>query len=199
MYAVVGNKWRFRELNRLPGLILPERNDRHRWEGLPGAAITIGTGGADIGSARFRTCARPLWRHNCATISSMTEDTLLRFHALRQALVEEKAGLEQRIREITAVLGAATAGTGEIAPAVATTNQESPAPVKSKAKRAMRGALKEAIVAELQKAGTGGTSISAIAQALGVKELNVRAWFYATGKKIKNVKKVGRGVFGWKA
>ena len=129
----------------------------------------------------------------------MTEDTLLRFHALRQALVEEKAGLEQRIREITAVLGAATAGTGEIAPAVATTNQESPAPVKSKAKRAMRGALKEAIVAELQKAGTGGTSISAIAQALGVKELNVRAWFYATGKKIKNVKKVGRGVFGWKA
>ena len=126
----------------------------------------------------------------------MIEDTLLRFHALRHALVEEKAGLEQRIREITAALGAAIDGTGEIALAVAATRQKSPAPVKTKAKRV---ALKEAIVAELQKAGAVGVSVSAVAQTLGVKESNVKAWFYATGKKIKNVKKVGRGVFGWKA
>jgi len=129
----------------------------------------------------------------------MNDDTLLRFHALRQGLAEEKAALQKRLKNIDDVLGFGACEPEATPPAVAVTKKKVPSAGKPKAKRAARGALKEGIVGELQKAGEAGLSIPTIAGNLGVKETNVRAWFYATGKKIKNIKKVARGVFAWAA
>ena len=138
-------------------------------------------------------------RQTRRTILIMNTDTLLRFHALRQELIEERDAIQQRLCEISAVLADGPSGTKESAPVTAASKGRTAAPAKSKGKRAARGAMKEAIVAALQKAGVAGISVKQLAQDHGFKEGNVSVWFYTTGKKIKNISKVGRGTFGWKA
>ena len=59
------------------------------------------------------------------------------------------------------------------------------------------GELKTGVVEALQHAGKSGLHIKEIASSLQVKEPNIRVWFYSTGKKIKNIKKVGRARYAW--
>lgn len=68
------------------------------------------------------------------------------------------------------------------------------APKASKAKRptGKRGALKDAILAELEAAGKAGVSVKDIAPKLGVKSQNIHVWFASTGKKL-GIKRVGPG------
>lgn len=66
-----------------------------------------------------------------------------------------------------------------------------------KAPRAKRGALKETIIDLLKKAGKEGLSVKDIAAKTGVKGANIHAWFFTTGKKIKEIKKVGKSTHAW--
>ena len=56
-----------------------------------------------------------------------------------------------------------------------------------------RGALKDSILAALQKAGGEGLAVQDLAAALGVKSQNIHVWFSSTGRKVKGVTKVGAG------
>ena len=55
------------------------------------------------------------------------------------------------------------------------------------------GALKDSILAALQKAGDEGLAVKDLAAALGVKSQNIHVWFSSTGRKVKGVTKVGAG------
>jgi len=63
--------------------------------------------------------------------------------------------------------------------------------------RAKRGALKETILALLKEAGATGLSVKEIAAKTGVKGANIHAWFFTTGKKISQIKKVGKSTHAW--
>src|SRR6476620_3348839 len=56
-----------------------------------------------------------------------------------------------------------------------------------------RGALKDSILAALQKAGGAGLAIKDLSAALGVKGRNLHVWFSSTGRKVKGITKVGAG------
>jgi hypothetical protein len=56
-----------------------------------------------------------------------------------------------------------------------------------------RGALKDSILAALQKAGGAGLAIKDLSAALGVKGQNLHVWFSSTGRKVKGITKVGAG------
>jgi len=65
-------------------------------------------------------------------------------------------------------------------------------------KTGKRGAIKEQIVAALQKAGAKGISVKDLSTKLGVKPGNVHVWFATTGKTV-GVEKVAPGVYRLKA
>ena len=64
-------------------------------------------------------------------------------------------------------------------------------------KRARRGQMKEQIVALLKEAGKQGLHVRDIVKKTGTKDPSVRVWFYATGKKIKNIKQVAPATYAW--
>ena len=64
------------------------------------------------------------------------------------------------------------------------------APAK-KGKKARRGALKEQIIGELKKAGSGGITIKDLSDKLGIQYRNVYVWFVTTGKNVSGIKKMG--------
>ena len=63
---------------------------------------------------------------------------------------------------------------------------------------ARRGALKDALLAALQKADGAGIAIKDLSRALGVKAQNLYVWFSSTGKKVKGVTKVSAGRWAYK-
>jgi hypothetical protein len=60
-----------------------------------------------------------------------------------------------------------------------------------------RGALKESILAALQKAGGAGIAINDLSRTLGVKAQNLHVWFSSTGKKVKGITKVRAGCWAY--
>ena len=60
-----------------------------------------------------------------------------------------------------------------------------------------RGELKAKIVNLLQGAGKDGLHVKEIVKRTGAKENNIRVWFYATGKKIKNIKQIAPATYRW--
>jgi hypothetical protein len=72
--------------------------------------------------------------------------------------------------------------------------ESKPAPLSRGPKSGQRrGALKDSILAALQKAGREGLAVKDLAAALGVKSQNIHVWFSSTGRKVKGVTKVGAG------
>jgi len=63
------------------------------------------------------------------------------------------------------------------------------------AKKGKRGALKEAVLAELKAAGSKGVSVKDLSDKLGVKNQNLHVWFSTTGKTVKGLKKTGTGTW----
>lgn len=53
--------------------------------------------------------------------------------------------------------------------------------------------MKESIISLLQEAGPKGLTIAEIAEKLDVLRARVQAWFSGTGKRTKEVKKIGVG------
>lgn len=68
-----------------------------------------------------------------------------------------------------------------------------------KASRAKRGAMKDTIISLLKEAGKEGLSVKDIAAKTGLKGANIHAWFFNTGKKIKEIQKVGKSTHAWVA
>jgi hypothetical protein len=60
------------------------------------------------------------------------------------------------------------------------------------------GALKDSILAALQKADGSGIAIKDLSRALGVKAQNLHVWFSSTGRKVKGVTKVSAGRWAYK-
>ena len=60
-----------------------------------------------------------------------------------------------------------------------------------------RGELKAAIIKLLKQAGGSGTTVKAVAASLGINAGNVYVWFFGTGKRVKEIKKVGRAKYAW--
>ena len=60
------------------------------------------------------------------------------------------------------------------------------------------GQLKESVIQLLKAAGQKGITLKEICGKLGLSQGHLNNWLYATGKKIKEIKKIGRGVYAWK-
>jgi hypothetical protein len=65
----------------------------------------------------------------------------------------------------------------------------------TKKKRSKR--LKDGLLKELERAGSGGLTVKELSAKLKVKPGNVFSWFYTTGKKIKGIKKVGEAKYSY--
>lgn len=116
---------------------------------------------------------------------------------LKQAivLVEQKEKLQAEVARIDAVLAGLGAGQRVIAPAAS--GRVTALASKARGKRAKRGEVKAAIVELVRNSGKSGITVKDISSRLGIKYAHVFAWFYTTGSKIKEIKKVGPGKYGW--
>lgn len=63
------------------------------------------------------------------------------------------------------------------------------------AKRAPRGQIKKKIIAALKAAGDAGLKVTDLSKKIGVKNANVHVWFSSTGKKLPEIKRVGKAHF----
>jgi hypothetical protein len=121
-----------------------------------------------------------------------------------QKLVERKETLAQQIAEINSELETFEAGTSPRAhsaePAAASKTRAKPAPQQKQKSggRARPGGLKDRIVKELKSAGPQGVKVMDLAAKLGTSYGNVTAFFKGTGKRMKEVSKVGPAQFAWK-
>jgi len=116
-------------------------------------------------------------------------------------LLEEKEALNAKIAKVDAALAAYQGAPVVAAPAPARTavaKASAKAPVK-RARRARRGSTKIAIIDLVKSAGKGGITVKEVAAKLGVPANRVYTWFYATGKSVKEIKKVGEAKYAWAA
>ena len=125
---------------------------------------------------------------NLATISAADFVQIAR-------LLKAKEALLAKVADIDAELAAFESGGS---PSKSRRGRPSKASAGApKAGRAKRGALKETIVELLKGAGKEGLSVKDIAAKTGVKGANIHAWFFTTGKKIKEIQKVGKSTHAW--
>ena len=108
-------------------------------------------------------------------------------------LLKAKEALLAKVADIDAELAAFESG------AAIDARRGRPAKVAGapKAGRAKRGALKDTIISMLKDAGKAGLSVKDIAARTGIKGANIHAWFFTTGKKIKEIQKVGKSTHAW--
>lgn len=67
------------------------------------------------------------------------------------------------------------------------------------ARRRRPGKLKEKVIALLQGAGKSGITVREIAAKLGLKPQRIYVWFNATGRTIREIKKVAPATYAWNA
>jgi hypothetical protein len=117
-------------------------------------------------------------------------------------IVEKKERLQKELAEIEARLSAHVSSEPEArsraprAPRqlkVARVSRVVPAKSSKPPLAPRRGALKDAIMAELKKAGAAGVAAKDLSAKLGVKNQNLHVWFSSTGRKIKAITKIGAG------
>jgi cell division septum initiation protein DivIVA len=114
-------------------------------------------------------------------------------------LVERKERLQKELAEIEAKLsahvsseaGVRSNGTARAPRTVARVSQVVQSSKTLLAPR--RGALRDAIIAELKKASAQGVGARDLSAKLGVKNQNLHVWFSSTGRKIKGITKIGAG------
>ncbi len=115
----------------------------------------------------------------------------LNSQSLRMAinLLEEKESLQAKIAEIEQQLaqlfeeGAAAAPLKIKRVKVASGNR--------------RGQVKDAFIAMLQQAGRKGVTLKEVCQELGKNQSSINSWLHSTGKKIPQIKRIGRGQYAW--
>jgi len=67
----------------------------------------------------------------------------------------------------------------------------------TKAAPRKRRKLKQTVAALLQKAGKGGATVKDIARRLKVDPNRIYTWFYSTGNRMGEIKKVGEARYAW--
>ncbi len=80
---------------------------------------------------------------------------------------------------------------------VAVAAKPSPAAKVAKARRTLPGQFKDSVIGLVTAAGKSGISVKDIAARLGVNPQRIYAWFNATGKNVKQIKKVAPATYGW--
>jgi hypothetical protein len=110
-------------------------------------------------------------------------------------LTERKESLLNEIEKIESQLSSLLTGK-----AVRSSGKRRGRPAKAKkagrsGKRAPRGLLKKKIFAALKAAGDAGMKVTELSKKIGVKNANVHVWFSSTGKKLPEIKRVGKGHF----
>lgn len=104
-------------------------------------------------------------------------------------LLERKDALLAEIAEIEAALS----GFGSTKSKSAKASK----PGRKPGKRGKRGKLKDSILAVLQDSGRGGITVKELAAKVNRQPANIHTWFFNTGKKIRQVKKVGEAKWAW--
>jgi hypothetical protein len=138
------------------------------------------------------------------SLTTLTSKELSRI----QKLIERKEALAEQIVEINSELEAIESGVPQSArPAVPiiraaappkAAKVAAPAVPRKKAKVTVRGQLKERITRELKSAGNQGLKVQELATRIGTGYGNITTFFQSTGKKIKEIKKVGPARFAWR-
>lgn len=75
-----------------------------------------------------------------------------------------------------------------------------PAPTPAKPATAQprkRGQLKEQIIGLVKRAGKLGVTVKEIAAELGAKPDGIHVWFNATGKRVKEIKRIRPATYAW--
>ena len=89
----------------------------------------------------------------------------------------------------------------KLAPADTKPTGKRPANAKEETQAKTRkrfGQLKESVIQLLKEAGPKGLTLKEICGKLGLRKGHLDNWLYATGKKIKEIKRIGRGVYAWR-
>lgn len=115
-------------------------------------------------------------------------------------LTERKESLSREIQKIESQLSSLLTGkpvraTGKRRGPSAKTGSAAGKAGSRSAKRAPRGALKKKIFSALRAAGDAGIKVPDLSKKIGVKSQNIHVWFSSTGKKLPEIKRIGKGHF----
>ncbi len=112
------------------------------------------------------------------------------------ALIKSKESLQARLDRINSELEGIESGTtapkrrGRRPGSMGAKPGPKPGRGRKRGKR-----LKEPLLQALKSAGSSGITVKDLAAKLKVKPGNIFSWFYTTGKKIKEIKKVGEAKY----
>jgi hypothetical protein len=137
---------------------------------------------------------------NITNISSNALKNLIKLTQRKEGLLNEIQKIESQLASLITGKPARTTGKRRGRPAKA---KKAGRPAKaakatkgrSSAKRAPRGQIKKKILAALKAAGDAGMKVTDLSKKIGVKNANVHVWFSSTGKKLPEIKRVGKGHF----
>lgn len=137
---------------------------------------------------------------NITNISSNALKNLIKLTQRKEGLLREIEKIESQLASLITGKPARTTGKRRGRPAKA---KKAGRPVKaakatkgrSSAKRAPRGQIKKKILSALKAAGDAGMKVTDLSKKIGVKNANVHVWFSSTGKKLPEIKRVGKGHF----
>jgi hypothetical protein len=119
---------------------------------------------------------------------SLSSLTSVQLHRLIK-LVKEKEMLQARLAKVESSLEALDGGKGANAKF---------APAQRGPRRGRRRvSLKIGILKKLQAAGKEGMTVKELATSLNANAGSVSVWFYTTGKKVKEIKKVGKARYAY--
>jgi hypothetical protein len=131
---------------------------------------------------------------NLTNINTGALRNLIKLTERKESLLSEIEKIEKQLASL--LTGKAVRATGKRRGRPAKKGKATKA-VKAgrSAKRAPRGTLKKKIFAALKAAGEAGLKVTDLSKKIGVKNANVHAWFSSTGKKLPEIKRVGKGHF----
>lgn len=137
---------------------------------------------------------------NITNISSNALKNLIKLTQRKEGLLREIEKIESQLASLITGKPARTTGKRRGRPAKA---KKAGRPAKaakatkgrSSAKRAPRGQIKKKILSALKAAGDAGMKVTDLSKKIGIKNANVHVWFSSTGKKLPEIKRVGKGHF----
>lgn len=131
---------------------------------------------------------------NLTNINTGALRNLIKLTERKETLLAEIEKIESQLGALLTGKSVRTAGKRRGRPAKKGKVTKAPKAGRS-AKRAPRGTLKKKIFSALKAAGEAGMKVTDLSKKIGVKNANVHVWFSSTGKKLPEIKRVGKGHF----
>jgi len=134
---------------------------------------------------------------NLTNINTVALRNLIKLTERKESLLAEIEKIEGQLAALLTGKTVRTAGTRLGRPAKKGKPAKAAKTAKAGryAKRAPRGTLKKKIFSALKAAGEAGMKVTDLSKKIGVKNANVHVWFSSTGKKLPEIKRVGKGHF----